>query len=245
MAATLPTVSLSKETLDQITPALHSMRDSLKNQTRLLTDTFNLQTNELRAAERRRNLAQSQADGQAAALAAAAATPASPAAAGGTGGGGIGGLGIAGLAGLGGLAMGAMKGVGGLALLGVAIPTFFGGLLAGSETLGWMQETKGMDFEGLKTASLGFSEVIKVIQNYTKRITIGRVLDINLDEKSDIHRVTNQWNGVGAIKYEFVENTTNVFSDGDHGAYVMSTLAAFGLAGSSISVPVASPKMPK
>lgn len=53
------------------------------------------------------------------------------------------------------------------------------------------------------------SEVIKVIQNYTKRITIGRVLDINLDEKSDIHRVTNQWNGVGAIKYEFVENTTN------------------------------------
>ena len=163
MARKPQVVNLSQETLDQITPALHSMRDSLKNQTRLLTDTFNLQTNELRAAERRRNLAQSQADGQAAALAAAAATPASPAAAGGTGGGGIGGLGIAGLAGLGGLAMGAMKGVGGLALLGVAIPTFFGGLLAGSETLGWMQETKGMDFEGLKTASLGFSEVIKVI----------------------------------------------------------------------------------
>ena len=163
MARKPQVVNLSKETLDQITPALHSMRDSLRNQTRLLTDTFNLQTNELRAAERRRNLAQSQADGQAASLAAAAAAPASPAATGGKGGGGIKGLGLAGMAGLGGLAMGAMKGVGGLALLGVAIPTFFGGLLAGSETLSWMQETKGMDFEGLKTAALGFSEVIQVM----------------------------------------------------------------------------------
>jgi hypothetical protein len=151
MAKKPQVVNLSKETLDQITPALHSMRDSLKNQTRLLTDTFNLQTNELRAAERRRGLAQSQADGQAAALASAANNTASPAATG--GGGGIGGLGLAGMAGLGGLAMGAMKGVGGLALLGIAIPTFFGGLLAGSETLSWMQETKGMDIEGLKTAS--------------------------------------------------------------------------------------------
>lgn len=53
------------------------------------------------------------------------------------------------------------------------------------------------------------SEVINILQNYTKRITIGRVLDINLDEKSEIHRATNQWNGIGAIKYEFVENTTN------------------------------------
>jgi len=164
MARKPQVVNLSKETLDQITPALHSMRDSLRNQTRLLTDTFNLQTNELRAAERRRNLAQSQADEQASALAAAANTSASPAVAGGSGGGGgLGKLGLAGMAGLGGLAMTAMKGVGGLALLGVAIPTFFGGLLAGSETLSWMQETKGMDFEGLKTAALGFSEVIQVM----------------------------------------------------------------------------------
>lgn len=160
MARKPQVVNLSKETLDQITPALHSMRDSLKNQTRLLTDTFNLQTSELRNAERRRNLAQSQADSQAAALSAAANAPTSATASGGSGG-GIGGLGLAGLAGLGGLAAGAMKGVGGLALLGIAIPTFFGGLLAGSETLSWLQETKGMDFEGLKTASLGFSEVIK------------------------------------------------------------------------------------
>lgn len=163
MARKPQVVNLSKETLDQITPALHSMRDSLRNQTRLLTDTFNLQTNELRAAERRRNLAQSQAESQASALAAAASNTSTSTTTSGGSGGGIGGLGLAGMAGLGGLAMGAMKGVGGLALLGIAIPTFFGGLLAGSETLSWLQETKGMDFEGLKTASLGFSEVIKAM----------------------------------------------------------------------------------
>lgn len=157
-------VNLSKETLDQITPALHSMRDSLRNQTRLLTDTFNLQNQELANAQRRRQLAQSEADAQASALAAAAAGNAGNAGAvGGSSGGGIGGLGLAGMAGLGGLALGAMKGVGGLALMGAAIPTFFAGLLAGSETLGWMQDVKGMDFEGLKSASLGFSEVVQVL----------------------------------------------------------------------------------
>jgi len=164
MAADTPIVNLSKETLDQITPALHSMRDSLRNQTRLLTDTFNLQNQELANAQRRRQLAQSEADAQASALAAAAAGNAGNAGAGGgSSGGGIGGLGLAGMAGLGGLAMGAMKGVGGLALMGAAIPTFFAGLLAGSEGLNWLQETKGMDFEGLKSASLGFSEVVQVL----------------------------------------------------------------------------------
>ena len=164
MAADTPIVNLSKETLDQITPALHSMRDSLRNQTRLLTDTFNLQEQELANAQRRRQLAQSEADSQASALAAAAAgTAGNTGGSGGSSGGGLGGLGLAGLAGLGGLAMGAMKGVGGLALMGAAIPTFFAGLLAGSEGLNWLQETKGMDFEGLKTASLGFSEVVQVL----------------------------------------------------------------------------------
>ena len=60
MAADTPIVNLSKETLDQITPALHSMRDSLRNQTRLLTDTFNLQKEARDQAEMRANLAQSQ-----------------------------------------------------------------------------------------------------------------------------------------------------------------------------------------
>ena len=163
MARKPQVVNLSQETLDQITPALQSMRDSLRNQTRLLTDTFNLQTQEIRDAERRRNLAQSQADTQAAALSAAAQSPTQSTTNNSSGGGGLGGLGMAGAMGLGGLAMGAMKGVGGLALLGVAIPTFFTGLLAGSEGLSWLQETKGMDFEGLKKAALGFSEVIQVM----------------------------------------------------------------------------------
>ena len=95
MARKPQVVNLSKETLDQITPALHSMRDSLRNQTRLLTDTFNLQTNELRAAERRRNLAQSQAESQASALAAAASNTSTSTTTSGGSGGGIGGLGLA------------------------------------------------------------------------------------------------------------------------------------------------------
>lgn len=60
MAADTPIVNLSKETLDQITPALHSMRDSLKNQTRLLQKTFDLQQASMQDADRRANLAQSQ-----------------------------------------------------------------------------------------------------------------------------------------------------------------------------------------
>ena len=163
MAKKPQVVNLSQETLDQITPALQSMRDSLRNQTRLLTDTFNLQNQELANAQRRRQLAQSEADAQASALASAATVSAGGAGAAGGAGRSMGGLGMAGMAGLGGLALSAMKGVGGLALMGAAIPTFFSGLLIGSEGLGWLQDVKGMDFEGLKTASLGFSEVVKVL----------------------------------------------------------------------------------
>jgi hypothetical protein len=61
MAATLQTVSLSKETLDQITPALHSMRDSLKNHTRILTKTYNLQIKAMQDSERASQLSQSKA----------------------------------------------------------------------------------------------------------------------------------------------------------------------------------------
>jgi hypothetical protein len=60
MAATLPVVNLSKETMDQIAPALQSMRDSMRNQTRLLQDTFNLQERAAQQASMRANLAQSQ-----------------------------------------------------------------------------------------------------------------------------------------------------------------------------------------
>jgi len=79
---------------------------------------------------------------------------------------GRGGLNIGGAAalGLGGLAAGAMRGLGGLALMGAAIPTFFGGLLLGSEGMSYLQDVKGMDFEGLKTAALGFSDIVQALE---------------------------------------------------------------------------------
>lgn len=88
MAADTPIVNLSKETLDQITPALHSMRDSLKNQTRLLQKTFDLQQRAMQDADRQANLAQSQI---------ASIEPETTSASPGSGGaGGAGGIGIAG-----------------------------------------------------------------------------------------------------------------------------------------------------
>lgn len=55
---------------------------------------------------------------------------------------------------------GLLKGAGGIAAMGAAIPAFFGGLLAGSEGLSWLQDVQGMDFQGLKKAALGFSDII-------------------------------------------------------------------------------------
>lgn len=86
---------------------------------------------------------------------------------GGAGGsGGRGGKGLGGMLGLGGLGVAAMasaalKGAAGLVAMGVAIPAFFGGLLAGDATLSWMKDI-GMDFnfKSLKAAALGFSDMI-------------------------------------------------------------------------------------
>lgn len=86
---------------------------------------------------------------------------------GGSGGsGGKGGKGLGGMLGLGGLGVAAMasaalKGAAGLVAMGVAIPAFFGGLLAGDAALSWMKDI-GMDFDfgSLKAAALGFSDMI-------------------------------------------------------------------------------------
>lgn len=82
------------------------------------------------------------------------------------GSGGRGGKGLGGMLGLGGLGVAAMasaalKGAAGLVAMGVAIPAFFGGLLAGDATLSWMKDI-GMDFnfKSLKAAALGFSDMI-------------------------------------------------------------------------------------
>ena len=84
---------------------------------------------------------------------------------GGSGGKG-GGRGLGGMLGLGGLGVAAMasaalKGAAGLVAMGVAIPAFFGGLLAGDAGLSWMKDI-GADFNfgSLKAAALGFSDMI-------------------------------------------------------------------------------------
>ena len=63
-------------------------------------------------------------------------------------------------AGIGAMAAGMLKSAAGLAAMGVAIPAFFGGLLVGSGGLDWMQSTMGMNYDGLKNAALGFSDII-------------------------------------------------------------------------------------
>jgi hypothetical protein len=86
---------------------------------------------------------------------------------GGSGGsGGKGGKGLGGMLGLGGLGVAAMasaalKGAAGLVAMGVAIPAFFGGLIAGDAALSWMKDIGAdFNFSSLKAAALGFSDMI-------------------------------------------------------------------------------------
>jgi hypothetical protein len=92
MAADTPIVNLSKETLEQIAPALNSMRDSINDQTRLIQSTFDLQQKSIREASRQARLDQSKA-----ASITPDTTPAPPSAGGGGGGGGGGNIGIFGM----------------------------------------------------------------------------------------------------------------------------------------------------
>lgn len=56
---------------------------------------------------------------------------------------------------------GIMKGAMGLAAMGIAIPAFFGGLLAGDAALSFMKSIGAdFNFKGLKAAALGFSDMI-------------------------------------------------------------------------------------
>ena len=68
---------------------------------------------------------------------------------------GMGGLGVAAMA------AAALKGATGLVAMGVAIPAFFGGLVAGDAALSWMKDI-GADFNfaSLKAAAMGFSDMI-------------------------------------------------------------------------------------
>ena len=110
------TVNLSEETLDKIRPALQSMRDSLKNQTRLLEDTFNLQQQTLTDKFRADQLAQSSVDTSSPDLSGGTASTSG---------------GITGSEGGGGGALSGMMGKGGLAMLGGGALMAGAGILAG------------------------------------------------------------------------------------------------------------------
>jgi hypothetical protein len=54
--------------------------------------------------------------------------------------------------------------VGGIAALGLALPAFFGGLMAGDATLGWLSTFgSGFDFTNLEAAAVGFSDIVENI----------------------------------------------------------------------------------
>jgi hypothetical protein len=60
-----------------------------------------------------------------------------------------------------GIAATALKSAAGLVAMGVAIPAFFGGLLAGDAALSWMKSIGAdFDFKSLKAAAIGFSDII-------------------------------------------------------------------------------------
>lgn len=75
---------------------------------------------------------------------------------------------------LGGMGGGLLKGAGGVAALGLALPAFFGGLMLGDKGLKWL-ESIGADFnfESLKKAAIGFSNMILELDPMTFTVLAG------------------------------------------------------------------------
>ena len=147
------TVNLSKDTLDKITPALQSMRDSLKNQTRLLNDTFNLQKTTLDDKLRADQLGQSALDTSSSGSSGGTGST-SGGITGGGGGGGVGGILSGMMGGLGG--MGAGLGMGGGALMAGL------GVLAGG---GGYLLSQLQDLDGKKVRS-NISELLNIKDDF-------------------------------------------------------------------------------
>ena len=125
MATDTPIVNLSKETLEQIAPALNSMRDSINSQTSLIQSTFDLQQKAMRKADRQENLAQSKAE--------SISPETTSSSGGGTGGGGSNSLAMFGMFGGGGMMLPALVALGAsltgfdAALRALALPKIFDG----------------------------------------------------------------------------------------------------------------------
>ena len=128
MATDTPIVNLSKETLEQIAPALNSMRDSINSQTSLIQSTFDLQQKAMRKADRQENLAQSKA--------ASISPETTSSSGGGTGGGSSNSLTMFGMFGGGGMMLPALVALGAsltgfdAALRALALPKIFDGFKA-------------------------------------------------------------------------------------------------------------------
>jgi len=81
--------------------------------------------------------------------------------------------------GIGAAGIGLAKGAGGLAMMGLGISAFFGGLVAGDATLGWMESMgASFKFDNLKSAALGFSDMI-VGMDPKSFIVLGGIMGIS------------------------------------------------------------------
>ena len=60
-------------------------------------------------------------------------------------------------------------------------------------------------------ANQGLTEeqVLNLIRSYTKSLKPARVLDIVLDETSELFQNLQGWNSLGAIKFEYIETAVN------------------------------------
>jgi hypothetical protein len=79
----------------------------------------------------------------------------------------------------GGLLRGGAKAAAGAGLLGLAMPAFFGGLMAGDATLGWLSQFgSGFNFDNLKAAAIGFTDMIADIDERSL-VTLGAIMGIS------------------------------------------------------------------
>lgn len=149
---------MATTTLSEVNATLVEIRDEQKETTNAVTSLTAKISAQMEAAEmnRLRDLNNPPRVVGGASTTRAPARPAADDSSPGLSGGRLAGLGL----GLGALGAGAMKSAAGLTAMGLAIPAFFGGLLAGSEGLSWLQDVAGMDYEGLKKAALGFADII-------------------------------------------------------------------------------------
>jgi len=160
MAVTLAEINATLGNLGQeqerTTKAVLTASDKISDGNAVLQSVASKITQQMEAAEKSRlsSLNQKNVVG----LGSVQNNPASPSKSdeAGFGGGLLGGLGV----GLGALGMGMKKAATGVAALGLALPAFFGGLLAGSAGLEWLQDTAGLNFDGLKKAAIGFTDII-------------------------------------------------------------------------------------